>query len=228
MNLDSKDDYSCSKFYNNKIILDDDLSKEELIVRVEVDARGLDCPKPVIQTKKAIENENVDNVLTIVDNKTAKENVSKLAENLNCKFTVEEIGSDFYIDIFKLDILTKEAMPEKKPSIHETVIVVGKDKLGEGNDELGHVLMKGYFYTLTEVQPYPKAILFLNGGVNLTIESSPVLEHLRILESIGVEILSCGTCLDYYMAKDKLAVGGVSNMFTIVEHMNKAKNTIRI
>lgn len=197
-------------------------------MRVEVDARGLDCPKPVIQTKKAIEKMDVDNVLTIVDNKIAKENVSKLADNLNCNYTVEEIGSDYYIDIHKCEILEKEVLPERKASIHETVIVVGKDKLGEGNDELGEVLIKGYFYTLTEVQPYPKAILFLNGGVNLTIEGSAVLENLRILESQGVEILSCGTCLDYYMAKDKLAVGGVSNMFTIVEHMNNAKNTIRI
>lgn len=212
----------------NKLIEPNAMFKEVEFVKVEVDARGLDCPKPVIKTKKAIESAGVDNVLTIVDNQIAKENVSKLATSLNCNFTVEEIGSDFYIDIYKGELLAKEIMPEKKPSIYETVIVVGKDKLGEGNDELGEVLMNGYFYTLTEVEPYPKAILFLNGGVNLTIEGSKVLEHLRILESQGVEILSCGTCLDYYMAKDKLAVGGVSNMFTIVEHMNKAKNTIRI
>lgn len=220
-----------SNSYESEInyLLEEEISLKEVeLMKIEVDARGLDCPKPVIQTKKAIESANVDNVLTIVDNKTAKENVSKLASSLNCNFTVEEVGSDFYIDIYKGEVLSKEIMPEKKPSIHETVIVVGKDKLGEGNDELGQVLINGYFYTLTEVQPYPKAILFLNGGVNLTIEGSKVLDHLRILESQGVEILSCGTCLDYYMAKDKLAVGGVSNMFTIVEHMNKAKNTIRI
>lgn len=218
---------SC-EFDYNCVLEKNIVFKEVGSVKVEVDARGLDCPKPVIQTKKAIESAGVDNVLTIVDNKTAKENVSKLAKSLNCNFTIEEIGADFYIDIYKGEVLAKEIMPEKKPSIHETVIVVGKDKLGEGNDELGEVLMNGYFYTLTEVEPYPKAILFLNGGVNLTIEDSKVLDHLRILESQGVEILSCGTCLDYYMAKDKLAVGGVTNMFTIVEHMNKAKNTIRI
>jgi len=219
---------NCCELNYNSIIEQNMMFKEVQSVKIEVDARGLDCPKPVIQTKKAIESAGVNNVLAIVDNKTAKENISKLATSLNCNFTIEEIGADFYIDIYKGEVLAKEIMPEKKPSIHEIVIVVGKDKLGEGNDELGEVLMNGYFYTLTEVQPYPKAILFLNSGVNLTIEGSKVLEHLRILESIGVEILSCGTCLDYYMAKDKLAVGGVSNMFTIVEHMNKAKNTIRI
>jgi len=218
---------SC-EFNYNSVLEQNMLFKEVKSVKIEVDARGLDCPKPVIQTKKAIESAGVNNVLTIVDNETAKENISKLATSLNCNFTVEEIGADFYIDIYMGEVLAKEIMPEKKPSIHEIVIVVGKDKFGEGNDELGEVLMNGYFYTLTEVQPYPKAILFLNSGVNLTIEGSKVLEHLRILESLGVEILSCGTCLDYYMAKDKLAVGGVSNMFTIVEHMNKAKNTIRI
>lgn len=215
--------------YNSIFLSEKYRSFEEVqSMKIEVDARGLDCPKPVIKTKKAIESAGVDNVLTIVDNKIAKENVSKLAKSLNCDFTVEEVGTDFYIDIFKCEVLSNDAVAEKKPSIHETVILVGKDKLGEGNDELGEVLINGYFYTLTEVEPYPKAILFVNGGVNLTIEGSKVLEHLRLLESQGVEILSCGTCLDYYMAKDKLAVGGVTNMFTIVEHMNKAKNTIRI
>ncbi len=81
---------------------------------------------------------------------------------------------------------------------------------------------------LTEVEPYPKALLFLNSGVNLTVTDSPVIEHLRVLESKGVEILSCGTCLDYFNLKDKLGVGGVTNMYTIVETMNKAKNTISL
>jgi selenium metabolism protein YedF len=88
--------------------------------------------------------------------------------------------------------------------------------------------MKGFIYTLTESKPYPKALLFVNSGVRLTTEGAEVIGYLRQLEGEGVEILSCGTCLDYFNLKNKLLVGGVSNMYTIVEKMNGAKNTIKI
>lgn len=195
----------------------------------EVDARGLTCPKPVIQTKKAIDEMGVGQVTTIVDNEIAKENVTKFAKGMHLDFKVREVDGFFHIDIFKQELtLSSEPLPSAKTKIGEQVILVGKDKLGEGNDQLGEVLIKGFFYTLTETEPLPKAILFLNGGIKLTIEGSPVLEHLRTLEVLGVQILSCGTCLDYYSAKELLAVGGVTNMYTIVEHLNKAKSVIRI
>lgn len=192
-------------------------------MKVEVDARGLECPKPVIQTKKALENLKEGSILTVVDNAIAKENVSKLAKSMNLHYNVSEKNGNFYIDIFKGEEMGPELLGDEKPVLNDLVIVVGKDTLGEGSDELGEVLIRGYFYTLTEIEPYPKSIIFLNSGVNLTIEDSPVLDHLRTLESKGVEILSCGTCLDYFNVKDKLSVGGVSNMYVIVEAMNKAK-----
>jgi selenium metabolism protein YedF len=195
----------------------------------EIDARGLTCPKPVIQTKKAIEELADGQVTTIVDNEIAKENVTKYAKSINLNYQVREVDGFYHIDIFKEGMeLGMENLPQPKPRLGEQVILVGKDKLGEGNDQLGEVLIKGYFYTLTEMEPYPSAILFLNGAIKLTLESSPVLEHLRTLEMQGVQVLSCGTCLDYYNAKDQLAVGGVTNMYTIVEHLNKAKTVIRI
>ena len=195
----------------------------------EVDARGLACPKPVIQTKKAIEELQAGQVTTIVDNEIAKENVTKYAKSLQLNYQVREVDGFFHIDIFKDELgLQSEALPQAKPKIGDQVILVGEDKLGKGNDQLGDVLIKGFFYTLTEMEPYPNAILFLNSGIKLTIETSPVLEYLRTLEMQGVQVLSCGTCLDYYNAKDQLAVGGVTNMYTIVEHLNKAKNVIRI
>lgn len=195
----------------------------------EVDARGLSCPKPVIQTKKAIEELLKGQVTTIVDNVIAKENVTKYAKSMNLNYLVREVDGFFHIDIFKDEMeISPEALPQGKPRMGEQVILVGKDKFGEGNDQLGEVLIKGFFYTLTEVEPYPKAILFLNGGITLTLETSPVLEYLRTLEMQGVQILSCGTCLDYYNAKEQLAVGGVTNMYTIVELLNKAKNIIQV
>lgn len=192
---------------------------------IKVDARGLDCPMPVIKTKKALQES--DQVVAIVDNETAKENVSKLAKSMNCNINIRESEGDFYIDIFKGEKGSEESL-EEKSSIQDLVIFVGSDKMGVGSDELGDVLIKGYFYALTECEPYPKSLLFVNAGVNLTIEGSPVLDNIRKLESMGVEVLSCGTCLDYYKIKDKLAVGGVSNMYTIVETMNNAKKVIRM
>jgi selenium metabolism protein YedF len=197
--------------------------------KMEVDARGLLCPKPVIQTKKAVESMETGMVTTIVDNDTARENVIKFAKSQNCRYEVRQVDGFYYIDIYKTEMMfDSEALPQPKPRLSEIVILVGKKTFGDGDDTLGEVLMKGYFYTLTELEPFPKSILFVNSGVHLTVEGSPVLEHLRTLEINGVEILSCGTCLDYYAVKDKLSVGGVGNMYAIVETMHKAKNTIRI
>lgn len=197
-------------------------------MKVEVDARGLECPKPVIMTKKAIDQMDKGSIVTIVDNDIAKENIIKMAKKMNFDYNVEIVGGNYHISIFKDELLGNDIMGQPKAEIDDVVILVGSDKMGTGMDELGEVLIKGYFYTLTERKPYPKSILFINSGVNLTIESSPVLEHLRVLEAEGVEILSCGTCLDYYNMKNQLAVGGVTNMYTIVDNMGAAKKTIRI
>lgn len=196
-------------------------------MELRVDARGMTCPKPVIETKKAMEKLNEGRITTVVDNEIAKENVTKLAKSLNCSVDISEVNGDFYVNIYK-GIMDKDYMPEKTPDTKDLVIFIGKDIMGDGSEELGKILIKGYFYTLTESKPYPKAILFVNSGVNLTTEGSEVLEHIRKLESEGVEILSCGTCLDYFNIKNKLAVGGVTNMYTIVETMNGAKNTINL
>lgn len=195
----------------------------------EVDARGQLCPKPVIQTKKAMEEMENGQVTTIVDDEFAKENVIKYAKSMGYQYRVREVDGFVYIDIYKKELgLSAEPLPERKTKIGEHVILVGKDKLGEGNDQLGDVLIKGFFYSLIECEPLPKTILFLNGGIKMTLMDSPVIDNLRTLEMLGVQILSCGTCLDYYNAKDKLAVGGVTNMYTIVEQLSRAKHVIRI
>lgn len=196
-------------------------------MKVDVDARGVACPHPVIQTKKALENLKEGRLVTVVDNNIAKENVKKLAKSLNMHHNVMEQDGFFYIEIFKGEGMGAEIMGEQKPSLQDLVILFATDKLGQGDDTLGEVLMKGYIYSLTECKPYPKALLFINSAVNLTVEGSSVLENLRDLEKLGVEILSCGTCLDFFHLKDKLGVGGVTNMYSIVEITNGAKNTIK-
>ncbi len=199
----------------------------------EVDARGMNCPLPVIHTKKALEDIENGRVTTIVDNEVAKENISKLAKSMNLKVDIKQNQGNYYIDILKdqvAEIMNIESMDTQTVSNNKKnlVILISTDILGEGSDELGRLLMKSYLYALTEVNPYPTSLIFLNSGVKLTIEGSEVVEHIRTLESNGVEVLSCGTCLDYFKIKDRLTVGGISNMYTIVERLNGASNTIRI
>lgn len=109
----------------------------------------------------------------------------------------------------------------------DAVVVIASDRMGEGNDELGKVLIKGFIYAVSQLDELPKKILFYNGGATLTVEGSDSLEDLRFMETQGVEILTCGTCLDYYQVKDKLAVGSVTNMYSIVEAMSEAGKIIR-
>lgn len=200
-----------------------------MVRKIEVDTRGMECPKPVIFTKRALE-ENLGTIITsIVDNETARENILKFAKSQNLETDVMEREGIWYIDLYQNAMeLSKELLPDKKPEILDLVILVGSPHFGNGDRDLGEILMKGYMYTLTETKPYPKALLFVNSGVTLTLADSPVLEHLRKLESVGVQILSCGTCLDYYKVKDQLSVGGVGNMYAIVELMNGARNSIRL
>ena len=107
------------------------------------------------------------------------------------------------------------------------VVVLSSDKMGEGDDELGKVLIKGFIYAITQLDKLPKSVLLYNGGVKLSTEGSDSIEDLKELEEKGVEILSCGTCLNFYNLQDKLKVGKVTNMYSIVEEMSGATNIIR-
>ena len=100
--------------------------------------------------------------------------------------------------------------------------------MGEGNDELGDILMKSYLYTLTELEDLPKAIIFLNSGVKLVVKDSPVLNSLKTLDDMGVELVACGTCLNYYHLENEIAVGIASNMYAIVEMLHGTNKIIRI
>lgn len=197
----------------------------------QVDARGKNNPLAVICTKKALESIEQGVITTIVDNEQTKERVRNLANSLTLKTEISESQGEYTIHIYKEPALTtRQGMDiecDDSPK-RDLVIMITSDCLGEGTPQLGRTLMKGYLYTLTEVKPYPKALLFVNQGVMLTVEGSESLEHLRTLEANGVEILSSGTCLDYYKVKDKLVVGGVANLYTIVDKMNNARNTIKL
>lgn len=195
---------------------------------IEVDARGQACPKPVIMIKKALEEIEEGVARCIVDNEVAKENIIKLAKSQGHKYEVNKSSDgEFYVTITK-GVGVKEEEVCIPNTFKDMTVVFGSDKMGKGSDELGKLLMKGFIYTLTESAPYPSVLVFLNSGVRLAIEGSETLDDLKKLESQGIKILSCGTCLDYYGIADKLKVGEVTNMYTILEEMKNANNTLML
>lgn len=196
-------------------------------MKKQIDARDLNCPQPVILTKKALDEIDEGEVITIVNSEVARENIERLADSMTCNVEVQEVGEDFHISILKEKRLG-DARFENIADKNGIIVLLGSDILGSGDKTLGRILMSAYLKTLTEVCPLPETIILMNSGVNLSIEGSNALESLQELEGMGVEILSCGTCLDYYGVKDKLAIGQVSNMYTIAEKLNNGVNTIAL
>lgn len=187
-----------------------------------IDCKGLNCPLPVINTKKYFDSIESGEAVIIVDNDVARDNVHKFATGCGYEAVITGENNEFKIAINKKDTTKKEDNTE------EFIIVISTNKLGEGDDALGEVLMKGYIYTLSENDKLPSKLIFLNSGVKLAINESQVLESLKKLESNGVEILSCGTCLDFYGVKEQLALGTITNMYTIVEAMNNYGKVIKL
>ena len=208
---------------------------------ITVDAMGDACPIPVIKTKKALAELNGSGELEVfVDNEIAVQNVSKMAANAGGDVASEQVSEGKYRVAIRLagdgtagERDTEEKAEEKqaektaeKEKKH-TIVVVSSDRMGSGNDELGKVLIKGFIFAVTQLDELPEQMLFYNGGAVLTCEGADTLEDLKNLEAQGVEILTCGTCLDYYGLKEKLQVGSVTNMYAIVEAMNRADKIIR-
>lgn len=194
-----------------------------------VDAMGDACPIPVIKTKKAMAQLSGSRELEVlVDNEIAVQNVSKMAANEGGDVTSEKLSEGKYRVAIRLAGTDAEHKSGNANAAGEhTIVVVSTDRMGSGNDELGKVLMKGFIFALTQLEQLPEKMLFYNGGAVLTCEGADTLEDLKNLEAQGVEILTCGTCLDYYALKEKLQVGSVTNMYAIVEAMNQADRILR-
>lgn len=216
---------------------------------IKVNAIGDTCPIPVIKTKNAIKQMNGEGVVEVmVDNEIAVQNLTKMAKQKQYACRSEKLSGEEYRVVITV---TKGAQEDGRqtdalaavtfPAPSETpdadacipdgrkkkkIVVIRSGKMGEGNDELGTVLMKGFIYALTELDRLPETILLYNGGAPLSCEGSDSLEDLKTLEAQGVEIMTCGTCLNYYGLTDKLAVGTVTNMYAIAEKMSEADTII--
>lgn len=216
---------------------------------IKVNAIGDTCPIPVIKTKNAIKQMNGEGVVEVmVDNEIAVQNLTKMAKQKQYACRSEKLSEEEYRVVITVTKGGQEdggktdapaavtfPAPSETPDADacipdgrkkKKIVVIRSGKMGEGNDELGAVLMKGFIYALTELEELPETILLYNGGAPLSCEGSDSLEDLKTLEAQGVEIMTCGTCLNYYGLTDKLAVGTVTNMYAIAEKMSEADTII--
>ena len=196
-----------------------------------VDAKGKLCPIPVVLAKKEIDG-GAAGFTVEADNATAVENLQRLADSQGYRTTVQSADGVFSIDFTKAPC--EQAGPsgadarDAGPADRSWAVFVGRETVGEGDPELGGSLMKMFFYTLSQSDDLPEAVLFMNGGVKLPTLNDQVAGHLCELAGKGVDILVCGTCLNFYGIADKLQVGTVSNMYDIVERMKRAGKVVSL
>ena len=193
-----------------------------------IDLSGLACPGPVIRTKETLEAGETGEFIVVVDHEAARDNVSRFAQSRGCTVSVAQSGSCYHLTISPPAGQARETcfFPGVAPAPQSTVVVFSSDCMGDGDPELGAILMRAFCQTIVQVEA-PQKLLFYNRGIFLTLNDSPVLSELKGLEEMGVGLLVCGTCLDYYKVRDRLAVGQVSNMFSILEAQMQAGRIIR-
>lgn len=197
-----------------------------------VDARGMACPLPVVNAKKAAEEMKTgDTLVVLVDNEIAVQNLTRFAEHKGYGVVSEKKTEKEYAVTMK--IAAEAAAAEEEIVCHTDIIkkgltvVLSADVMGSGEEKLGKSLMKAFVFALTKQDNLPETVLCYNKGAFLSCEDADTLEDLRTLEAEGVNILTCGTCLDFYGIKEKLAVGSVTNMYEIVEKMEKSRWIVR-
>ena len=206
--------------------------------KIKVDAMGDQCPIPVIKTKKALKEITETTLVEVhVDNEIAVQNLSKMAKQKNLEYKCEKLEEQHYIIKINAEAegvsIQQKAPAENDKEIcypdrkSNTVVVLSSNQMGNGSEELGQILMKGFIFALTELDELPSTVLLYNSGVKLSTEGSNSIEDLKTLQAQGVEILSCGTCLNYYDLTEKLQVGDVTNMYFILEKMAQADKIIR-
>ncbi len=202
-----------------------------------LDLKGLKCPMPLIETKKALKEIEKDEVLKIIiDNETSVKNVEHFLTDNGMEVSRSEKNGIYEIVVNKqegdLEDVHAEAYCSTCSTATETdnsyLVMFAKDRLGEGSEELGNVLVGGFLNTLNERDVLPDKIIFMNSGVNLVLKDSPALQLLKKLAEKNVDMLVCGTCLDYFGKMDELSVGRISNMYEILEGMLDAGKVINI
>ena len=200
---------------------------------IQINAIGDDCPLPVIKTKQALSKITSGQLEVLVGNEIAVKNIQKYVHSVGCLFQFDPVGDYFRILIEKPENLryqdTKNDtdLQEYTLNSQKTVVVLSSDTMGYGDDELGHILMKGFVFALTQLDELPDTILLYNSGAKLSVSEAATLNDLLALEKAGVKIMTCGTCLNHYGIADQLGVGEVTNMYSILDEMRHAGQILR-
>jgi selenium metabolism protein YedF len=198
-----------------------------------VDARGKACPQPVILTRDAIREGGAQNIRVIVDSEVAAQNVQRMAKSESWEANLEQEGADIHVVLTKAEgseVVAPGSVPvlgEHAPHEPKVAVFIASDVFGVGEEELGRILMNTFLMTLKDIEPRPSQVIFVNSGVRLSAEGSALIDVLAGLEATGTEMLSCGTCLDYYGLVDMLRVGRASNMYEIVSALLGADRVVR-
>ena len=199
----------------------------------ELDCRGMACPLPVVNAKKAVEQMAAGDVLTVlVDNEIAVQNLQRFAAHKGFAAGAEKRAEKEFAVVITIageaaEQTTVEAVCTPDVRRKGLTVVLSANTMGSGDVKLGTALMKAFVFSLTKQDRLPDTILCYNSGAYLTCEGADTLEDLKLMEAEGVTVLTCGTCLDFYGLKEKLAVGGITNMYDIVERMENAAQIIK-
>lgn len=201
---------------------------------LEINAMGKACPLPVIETKKAIEGLTQDDTVKVfVDNEIAVQNVSKMAKHKNLECSSEKLGEGQFAVTITVTGVGEPAAEEVCTTCEPdrrgkgVVVVLSSDCMGDGDEVLGKQLMKGFVFALTKQDQLPAKVIMYNRGAFLSSDVPETIEDLKTLEAEGVEILTCGTCLNHYGLAKKLAVGTATNMYEIAESMTTASLIVK-
>lgn len=191
-----------------------------------LDLRSHQCPYPVVQTRKEL-LEHPDTPLNVlVGDEIARDNIARLAESMGFAIKISDIEGGFSLD---LNQGTKQGEPSgQHPVSGKTIAFITADSMGQGDDELGRLLLKNYLFTLTELEMVPDKILLVNAGVKLACEGSDALEALEKIACMGVDIASCGLCLEFFELKETLKVGRTTNMLEVADSLQTAGRIIRM
>ncbi len=193
-----------------------------------IDTRGEVCPKPIIMTKKELGKMAVnEHFMIYTDNETSLNNLLRFLKDNTVQTELLEGAPYYQIKCLKMGLPNNEVPPESYCSVNNEYIVVFKsNKMGEGSDDLGAILIKGFINTLKEADRKPKAMIFYNSGVLLTKYTEPLSITLQALEESGVSLIICGTCADFYQIKDEIKIGTISNMFEIVNQLSQFSHIV--
>ena len=195
----------------------------------EIDARGLACPAPVLETRAAVEQGQSDRIRVVVDNEAAQQNVTRFLESAGFGVSFEKSGSEFVVIGISTSAAPGAIVPEtEEKSSQKIMVMCGSDSLGSGDDELGQKLMLSFLKTLKEMGPELWRLVFVNNGVKLTVTGSEILSVLQEYEQTGRQILVCGACLTHFDLLGKKEVGETTNMLDIVTAMQLADKVINL